>query len=263
MDGELNGRSTYGTATHHALQCPYADHYQQLAAKYDGDYENHYNTLVRVIVDALKLTPEDKVLDVGAGTGAIASKIWKQVRLANPVTCVEPAVNMLEIAGQREGVVAKLASAEEFFSGSAHKNFNKILLCSVVHHFKKPTEVLKAMQQCFQNRSWCAIIKRPEWTTLPFFNEARRAFAESNFKTQPLLDMLSSLGFQVQTSTYVDKYSMQKSQWYKMIRDRYMSHLETFTDKEIEAGIEELEVSFKDQDVIEISDTILAICFKV
>ena len=55
----------------------YADHYDRLSQCYDQFYDNE--TAAKEIIKYLDLQPEDRLVDVGGGTGAMAEVIHKKV----------------------------------------------------------------------------------------------------------------------------------------------------------------------------------------
>ena len=251
--------STLHTHTH-------TDHYHQVAHEYDTCYEGTHAATLKVILKNMDLQPNDVVVDIGAGTGYLAHQMWTSGELEQPVLCVEPSLAMLNVAKQREGVVPIHASAEEFFANPKYGGeFNKVLMSCCVHHFIDWPTVFSSLAKC-QTNGFCVILTRPPKTTLPFFRAAHKRFKSSCTDSESLLSLLQSLGFKTETTMEIMKFSLQKQQWYRMLRERYMSHLEPLTGKEMEDGIAELEKEqfqgVKDSDLITVKDPIIAIVAK-
>ncbi len=247
------------------------EHYGQIANNYDTNYADTNAATLELVLRKLNLKPDDMVVDVGAGTGYLAHQMWKSVGLKQPVVCVEPSEDMLSEAKLREGVTPILATAEKFFNtqhmGTSKHKFTKVLMCSCVHHFSDPQLVFSGLADHLTEDKLCLILTRPSETTLPFFKAALRSFAQSCPDVARLLSLLQSLGFTTEVTTEVMQFQLQKQQWYKMLRERYMSHLEEFSEEEVEEGIEELEEGVfsgvEDPQLITINDSMVTIVAKL
>ena len=53
-------------------------HFTDVASHYDDLYEFMYDYLPELAIKHLELKPDDVLADIGAGTGAISSLIWKK-----------------------------------------------------------------------------------------------------------------------------------------------------------------------------------------
>ena len=53
-------------------------HYSDVAARYDELYEFTNEYIAEFAVKHLRLNPDDRLTDIGAGTGAVTSLIWKK-----------------------------------------------------------------------------------------------------------------------------------------------------------------------------------------
>ena len=53
------------------------EHYKELAPLYDDFQHFHYENLAKLAVRELELKPQDGLVDIGAGTGAITHLCWK------------------------------------------------------------------------------------------------------------------------------------------------------------------------------------------
>jgi ubiquinone/menaquinone biosynthesis C-methylase UbiE len=53
-------------------------HFTDVASHYDDLYEFTYDYMTEFAIKHLQLKPDDILADIGAGTGAISSLIWKK-----------------------------------------------------------------------------------------------------------------------------------------------------------------------------------------
>ena len=55
-----------------------SQHYSDVAARYDELYGFTYDYITEFAVKHLRLEPDDRLTDIGAGTGAVTSLIWRK-----------------------------------------------------------------------------------------------------------------------------------------------------------------------------------------
>ena len=214
-----------------------------------------------MILDKFNLAEDDVLLDLGAGTGALAQSIKKRAKLTHNVICVEPNEGMISVAMKREGITAIQATAEEFASKAIHiHRFNKVLIAFCFHHFSDSKEMIfTKLSECLPVGGVCLIVERQKETALPFFKAALEMHqrVHANDLTP---DQWSSL-FAITSYEVVLEYTMTKSLWYKTLRERFTSFFRQFTDEEIEKGITELEIgvfeNLKEDDKILMKDPVL------
>lgn len=68
------------------------------AERYDANSRGKYDARIRLTLDRLTVTPESRVLDIGAGPGTLAIPLAPRVR---EITAVEPGVGMVAVLQER------------------------------------------------------------------------------------------------------------------------------------------------------------------
>ena len=59
------------------LYAMFTDHYNKIAVEYDHLYDHVYEAIVAVTVKHLNLSPDDRLAEIGGGTGEVAHLIWR------------------------------------------------------------------------------------------------------------------------------------------------------------------------------------------
>ena len=68
--------------------------------------------LIPVLMKCLDLKPGHVIADVGSGTGTIAKVLYELLGLENPIWCLDPSVEMQQVARQKKGVYTVVKTAE-------------------------------------------------------------------------------------------------------------------------------------------------------
>ena len=171
---------------------------------------------------------------------------------------------MLEGAARREGVIPIHFSGEEFVSSKCMKKYNvtKLAFSFCVHFIEDVPALLGSIEIFLPSGGKCTIILcLRENQTLPYFSAAYTEFVSKKF-TEKTIEVLEYSPKVPNVSVSILErplhYRIAKSQWYKMLRERFQLHLELFSDESIEEGIAELEETkfknLKDNDQILITD---------
>ena len=195
------------------------------------------------MVEYLDLQPDHVVIDVGAGTGYSAEKIFKIAGLKNPIICVDPNAEMLEKASGRKGVVSVLKTAEEFFDDvSLCPTLDRVLFKGCIHHLPEPSSVFKNMERSLRPNGLCLIVSMRSISCYKRFAEEIGIDAEylSPEEVHATRKMLEEANFDVSTSLVELPLKLKKAKFYNMLRGRFMSSLYSLTDEQIEKGIDVL-----------------------
>jgi len=134
--------------------------YAHLAARYDKRWAFYVSLTVQETIKRLHLKSEERVLDVGCGTGELLMTIgdkFPELEAAG----VDPSREMLQVARQKlaDSVILKEGWAEDL--PFQNKSFDVIVSCSAFHFFKEPMRALREFRRVLKPNGrivitdWC------------------------------------------------------------------------------------------------------------
>ena len=243
----------------------FADHYRNVVNKYDYFYKENHQGYIPILMKCLDLKPEHVVADVGSGTGAIAKDLFELSGLHNPIWCVDPSVEMQEVARQKKGVYPVVKTAEEFFSNpQISDRFDRVLATMSAHHFVNPDAVYKGILRSLRPGGFYVQLTGTLKSSLPSFkglkNLMSQCFERGKEISSPLLREIG-VNSNISYQEFSFSAAVTKSKLYEKYRCRFLSVLQHLSDDEIEEGIRELENEYyhnvKDDELINYECTVL------
>ncbi len=234
------------------------NHFDTLADIYNMLWyfsEQYQSSMLANIIELLQLTQGDILADIGGGTGVYTKLLHDTVGLGRAY-CIEPSRNMVGEAAKIAQIEAVCADAHGFMGLGLP--CGKVLLKEVVHHIPAREKLWQYLQAKLPERGKILIVTRPQDIALPLFEQAKAAFRQKQPHHETLIAELESCGFKTHLKIYPYSFALNKSTWFEMIRNRFMSDLAGFTEEEIEAGIREIDAAHPESEIT-LPDTIIYI----
>jgi len=233
------------------------DHYDRLADSYDDTWsysEAFTGWMSERILGRLDLRRDDRVVDLGCGTGLFSKALAEQVR---EVVCVDPSPKMLAQLPKSGGTYVPVqASAEDIASGAVklpYEHVDAILIKEAIHHFSSQGSVLGALAGLLAPGGRVLVVMLPTTISYPLFHRALEVFEEHQPDPADIAEAMGTAGLAVKVTYEAYHLSFAKERYLAMVRNRYMSLLAEFDDAELEDGIREIELGHPEQ-VLEFSD---------
>lgn len=139
---------------------PVVEEYARLAPVYDAKWSYYVERTVRETVARLSIRPNDRVLDVGCGTGALLHQLARKYPRA-VLEGIDPVPEMLAVARQRLPPSAALRQGWAEQLPHANETFDHVVSCNMFHYIRQPTIALKEMGRVLRRggqlvvTDWC------------------------------------------------------------------------------------------------------------
>lgn len=209
-----------------------------------------YAPIAHFVQEYVDILPDHQLLDIGGGTAEISRMIRKQLNLTKPVVCVDPSPHMLDIATKKEDVIGVRATGEEFLSTPPQYPLDVVLMINCVHHFTDIRGMFSNLATFMPSKGVC-IITVCDARCLPYFQAAKDKYIGlEGERLEELCHTLESSGLKLKMVSDTTPVQVDKSVWYNLLRNRHDSGFWRFTDEQLEKGIEELEMKYKDVDTL-------------
>lgn len=235
-------------------------HYQQVASTYDESWEyseDFINFSAEKIIKYLNLNSKDLFVDLGCGTGIYTKKIRDLINFNKEIICVDTSSEMLKQIPQNQKFNPIKLDAIEF-SKLSYK-YDKVLMQYMIHHIKNKDELVFNLYQKLNTNGQILIIRLGGKIDHPLFVSAKERY-ETEYKTSDkLIQSMKNAGFKTNIETIDYQVVIEKEKYFKMIEKKYMSILSSFTDREIQKGIQEIEKKYSQTDKLVFPEHILFI----
>lgn len=185
---------------------PLRREYSRIASQYDARWKFYVDASIRGTVRRLHVEPEDRVLDVGCGTGALLEALSLAAPRAQ-LAGVDLSGDMLKLARHRLGPAIDLeqACAEKLPFGDAA--FDVVVSTNVFHFIRHPVAALREMLRVSKPSGravitdWC-----DDYLACRVCDMFLRAFSRAHFRTygsKECRELFVEAGF---ASVYVERY---------------------------------------------------------
>lgn len=223
-------------------------HYEDLAAEYDEHWvygPDYVPWMSARIVEALRLSSKDRIADVGCGTGLFAREVVRMVRPRHAVLCVDPSEAMLRQIGTPppDGLTQVLGSAEDVAEGRVDLPYDRldaVWLKESVHHLADARRTLGLLAGRLATDGRILVVMLPATIRYPLFEDALTRFEELQPDPEIVLRHLQEAGLDVELTYVEHELRVERDTYFRMVRSRYMSLLSTFSDSELDVGIDEM-----------------------
>lgn len=224
------------------------EHYEELAAEYDEHWiygPDYIPWMAGRIAEALRLSPTDRIADVGSGTGLFAREVARQLHPGHPILCVDPSAAMLRQLGTPPppALTPIVASAEDIAEGRAglpYEQLDAMWLKESVHHVTDQAHTLRGLADRLAPGGRLLVVMLPATIQYPLFQAALDRFEELQPDPANIQAHLSAAGLEARLIHVEHELRIDRDRYFGMVRARYMSLLSMFSDSEIEKGIEEM-----------------------
>jgi len=146
----------------------------------------------------------------------------------------------------------------KLFAEQSNK-YDKVLMQKMLHHIKDIKDIKGLIENLFGRLNPSGKILTigiPRDIEYPLFDAAFKRYQELHPVGNQIRDIFTNAGFKLTRESIKYPVSIEKQKYLNLIRNRYMSTLSSFSDREIEEGIKELEQKYS-----QVSDLKFNECF--
>ena len=222
-------------------------HYDRLAGSYDENWAYSPDFIAWMtgqILDRLEISPGERVLDLGCGTGLYSRGL---ADLAGQVLCADPSRKMLDQLPAGPEYVPIQATAEDIVSGRVrlpHERLDAILVKESIHHVEDPPAVVAGLAKLLAPGGRLLVVMLPTTIAYPLFTAALELFERLQPDPEVIAALMRDSRLEAEVAYEEFELSFEKQRYLKMVRARYMSLLSHFSDTELAAGVSEIDEQY-------------------
>ena len=213
--------------------------------------EKYINSFNKFILKQVSLNKHSRILDIGCGRGKILGNLSNKLKLSKkPI-----GLDIENHKDKNKKIIFKKIDALSFVS-KTKITFDLILIKQTIHLLKKK-QVIKLLSICKEklNPKGKIIILSldPKKNEIPTFTLMKKKLLISLNKDEKLFNLILKNRAKMKVKKFTYEVKILKNKYLQMIRNRYISTLLDFTDKQIKDGIIEIKndygniLKFKDR----------------
>lgn len=230
-------------------------HYRRLGSNYNTFLyysPDFIRTLTSKMVETLRLQEDDRLVDLGCGTGMYSIDLMEQVPLKERVVGVDPFEDML--AQIPEGAQIEPVCEDALAWSAKPGTYDKIFIKETVHHVPERRELFANLHDRLTDGGVLLLVHVPPTIKYPLFTAALERCLHWHADPNELVELLGQTGFSVERDVVEYRHEIPKDHYFEMVRNCYMSVLTSFSEEELTAGLEEMEATHAGTDVLRFVD---------
>ena len=213
--------------------------------------QKYINSFNQFILKQVKLNKNSRILDIGCGRGKILANLSNKLRLINkPI-----GLDIENHKDKSKKMIFKRIDALSYIV-KTKATFDLILIKQTIHLLKKK-QAIKLLSLCKNrlnpNGKIIILSLDPKKNEIPTFSLMKKKLAISLSKDEKIFNLILKNESKAIVKKFIYEVRILKIKYLQMIKDRYISTLLNFTDKQIKNGIVEIKndygnlLKFKDR----------------
>ena len=213
--------------------------------------QKYINSFNQFVLKQVKLNKNSRILDIGCGRGKILENLSNKLRLINkPI-----GLDIENHKDKSKKMIFKRIDALSYIA-KTKATFDLILIKQTIHLLKKK-QAIKLLSLCKNrlnpNGKIIILSLDPKKNEIPTFSLMKKKLAISLSKDEKIFNLILKNESKAIVKKFIYEVRILKIKYLQMIKDRYISTLLNFTDKQIKNGIVEIKndygnlLKFKDR----------------
>ncbi len=217
--------------------------------------QKYINSFNRFLIKNFNLNSNSKILDIGCGRGKILGALNSKLKLK-----IKPlGIDIINNKNRDKRINFKRIDALNY-SITDNQKFDLILIKQTIHLMKlaEIKRLLRLLKKKLNSKGKILIFTlETNDNEIPTFKLMKHKLEQSLRKDKEILKIITKLyPFRVKKRFFFD-VKVKKKEYLKMIKSRYISTLLTFSNKQLDLGVQEIELKYKD--IIRFKDKLICI----
>ena len=204
------------------------------------DYIKKFNSF---LVKNIKLDSNSEILDIGCGRGKILGSLSSKLKLKNKPL----GIDLINHKDKDKRIKFKKINALNFFLTNK-KKFDLIIIKQTIHLFQlseiKKFLYLSKKNLTFRGKIFISSLDINK-NEIPTFKLMKNKLAKSLIRDKKIFNLIIKSNTKVIKKKFFYKVKITKKKYLNMIKNRYISTLLTFTNKELSEGLKEINLKYR------------------
>ena len=195
------------------------------------------------LIKNIKLDSNSEILDIGCGRGKILGSLSSKLKLKKKPL----GIDLINHKDKDKRIKFKKINALNFFLNNK-KKFDLIIIKQTIHLFQlsEIKKILRLSKKNLTSRGKIFIFSLDiNKNEIPTFKLMKNKLAKSLIRDKKIFNLIIKSNTMVIKKKFFYKVKITKKKYLNMIKNRYISTLLTFTNKELLEGLNEINLKYK------------------
>ena len=217
--------------------------------------QKYINSFNRFLIKNFNLNSHSKILDIGCGRGKILGALNSKLKLK-----IKPlGIDIINHKNRDKRIHFKRIDALNY-SVTDNQKFDLILIKQTIHLMKlaEIKRLLRLLKKKLNSKGKILIFTlETNKNEIPTFKLMKNKLEQSLKRDKEILKIITKLYPYRKKKKFFFDVKVKKKEYLKMIKNRYISTLLTFSNKQLDFGVQEIELKYKD--IIRFKDKLICI----